>query len=179
MDWLTWWLLVVGVLLVFGVYLSWTAGRLDRTHARVDASRAVLDAELLRRSSTVLDIAASGLLDPATSVLWADAASRAASADESARDQAESDLSTVLAASLDDPDDAAVLRKDPRVDAALAGLAMTCRRAGHARRFHNDLVRSAQRLRRKLVVRMFGLAGRAAWPETVELDDRVPRGLVA
>jgi hypothetical protein len=176
MEWL---LVAVGVLLVVGVYLSWTAGRLDRTHSRVDASRAVLDAELLRRSSTVLDIAASGLLDPATSVLWADAASRAASAGESARDQAESDLTTVLAAALDDPDDVDVLRKDRRVDAALGELAVACRRAGHARRFHNDLVRSAQRLRRKLVVRVFGLAGHAPWPETAELDDRVPHGLAA
>ena len=58
-------------------------------------------------------------------------------------------------------------------------LGATCRRAGHARRFHNDTVRAARRLRRKALVRWLGLAGHTPWPDTVELDDEVPRGLAS
>lgn len=172
-----WVFVSIVVLAMLGVYLSWTAGRLDRRHARIAASRAVLDAELLRRSGSALDLARSGLLDPATSVLLADAASRARIADGAERDQAQSDLTAVLNAAMDDPDEVAELRSDPAADAALDELAMACRRAAHARRFHNELVRGAVRLRRKALVRWLRLAGRAPMPETVELDDTIPRGL--
>lgn len=172
------WLIVAGAaLLLLGVYLSWTAGRLDRMHARVDGSRAVLDAEFLRRSAAALELATAGLVDPATSVLLADAASRARTVDDDARDQAESDLTAVLVAAFGDPDDVAAQRAQPGADRALAELAAACRRAAHARRFHNSMARGAQRLRRKLLVRWLGLAGHAPWPETVELDDTVPAGL--
>jgi hypothetical protein len=65
-------LLIVAALFV-GVYVSWRAGRIDRLHARVDMARAALDATLLRRSSVALELATSGLLDPATSLLLAGA----------------------------------------------------------------------------------------------------------
>lgn len=168
--------IVVGVLLILGVYLSWTAGRLDRMHARVDASLAVLDAELLRRSASALELATAGLLDPAMSVVIADAASRARTVGHEGRYQAESDLTAVLGAGLDDPADLAALNEElPELAQPLEELGMACRRAAHARRFHNEVVRGAQRLRGKLLVRWLRLAGHAPWPETVELDDTVPR----
>jgi YebC/PmpR family DNA-binding regulatory protein len=58
------------------VYVSWRAGRLDRLHHRVDAARTALDLALVRRSSSAYELASSGLLDPATSLLLADAARR-------------------------------------------------------------------------------------------------------
>lgn len=175
-----WISVAIGLLLVLGVYLSWTAGRLDRLHARVDASRAVLDAELLRRSASALELATAGLLDPATSVLIADAASRARTVDEESRYQSESDLTAVLCTAFDDPADLKVLRdEDPAIIVPLDELGMACRRAAHARRFHNEMVRGAQRLRRKLLVRWLRLAGHAPWPESVELDDTVPRAFNA
>lgn len=174
-----WLFVVIAVLAVLGVYLSWTAGRLDRRHTRIDGSRAVLDAEYLRRSGSVLDLASSGLLDPATSVILADAASRARTAGPADRDQAESDLTAVLTAVMDDLEVVADLRSTPDAAAALDELAMACQRAAHARRFHNELVRGAVRLRRKALVRWLRLAGYAPMPETVELDDRVPHGLDA
>jgi hypothetical protein len=58
------------------VYVSWRAGRLDRLHHRVDAARTALDLALVRRSSSAYELASSGLLDPATSLLLADAAGR-------------------------------------------------------------------------------------------------------
>ena len=65
--------IVIAAALLIGVYVSWRAGRIDRLHARVDTARAALDAALVRRSSVALELAASGLLDPATSLLLAGA----------------------------------------------------------------------------------------------------------
>src|SRR5258707_12945131 len=74
-------LIAVAAVLV-GVYVSWRAGRLDRMHARVDKARAALDAALVRRSSVAQELAACGLLDPATSLLLAGAAHDARGAGE-------------------------------------------------------------------------------------------------
>jgi hypothetical protein len=65
-------LIIAGALFV-GVYVSWRAGRIDRLHARVDMARVALDVALLRRSSVAQELATSGLLDPATSLLLAEA----------------------------------------------------------------------------------------------------------
>jgi hypothetical protein len=43
--------LAVAAVVLLAVYVSWTAGRLDRMHARVDASWAALDAQLVRRAA--------------------------------------------------------------------------------------------------------------------------------
>jgi hypothetical protein len=66
-------ILIIAAALFVGVYVSWRAGRIDRLHARVDMARAALDATLLRRSSVALELATSGLLDPATGLLLANA----------------------------------------------------------------------------------------------------------
>jgi hypothetical protein len=50
-------------------------------------------------------------------------------------------------------------------------LEASCRRVQLARRFHNDAVRCVALRRRR--PRWFRLAGHT-WPETVELDDRMP-----
>jgi hypothetical protein len=83
-----------GLLVVVAWYLSWTASRLDRLHARVEGSRAALDAQLVRRASVALELATSTLLDPASSVLLATAAHDAREAGADSREMAESDLST-------------------------------------------------------------------------------------
>lgn len=174
-----WIIMIAAIAVLFGVYLSWTAGRIDRLHARVDAARAVLDAQLLRRSGAALDVASGGLLDPASAVLVADAATRARTLEGEDREQAESDLTAALSAALDDAEFVAQLRTEEGAEAALDELAAACRRVGHARRFHNDTVRSTRRLRSKVLVRWLRLAGRAPWPETVEFDDSVPPALGA
>ena len=63
-------LIAVAAVLV-GVYVSWRAGRLDRLHKRTETARAALDAALVRRSSVAQELAACGVLDPATSLLLA------------------------------------------------------------------------------------------------------------
>lgn len=174
MEWLV--LLVVPIILA-AVLLSWTAGRVDRLHHRVERARAVLDAELYHRSGAAVELATSGLLDPASSLLLLDASHRARAAEGEARAQAESDLSRALVAALDDPTE--VARLVQRADAAtlLRELGNACRKVELARRFHNDAVVSAGSLRRTGLVRWFGLAGHAGVPATVELDDSWPAAL--
>src|SRR5258707_14483924 len=95
-------LMAVAALLV-GVYVSWRAGGLDRMHARVDKARAALDAALVRRSWVAQELAACGLLDPATSLLLAGAAHDARAAGEP-NELAESDLTRALPAVLSQPE---------------------------------------------------------------------------
>lgn len=161
-------------LLVVGVYLSWLAGRLDRLHTRLDGARAALDAQLVRRASVTLELATSGLLDPATSMLLAGAAHEAREADAESREGAESDLTRALGAAFADPDAVKAVRVDPAAAQLLDELAESARRVALARRFHNNAVQSARALRRVRVVRYLRLAGRAPYPATFEIDDTVP-----
>jgi hypothetical protein len=178
MEWV-WLVAAVVVLLALGVWLSWTAQRLDRMHHRLEVARASLDAQLLHRSGTALELATSGALDPARSLVLVDAAHAARGAAPDEMELAESDLSKALRAVLPDADEVAELRGSPGVGPLLAELAGDCRKVELARRFHNDVVTSARALRSRRRVRWLRLAGRAHEPATVDLDDVPPSALVA
>ncbi len=96
--------LVLLALVLWGFYVSWRASRLDRLHNRVEAARTALDLALVRRASAASQLASSGLLDPATSLLLADAVRRVGEVAPAERDLAESDLTRALRATLGDPD---------------------------------------------------------------------------
>jgi hypothetical protein len=162
-----------------GLYLSWTAGRLDRLHTRVDATRAALDATLLRRASVVQELATSGVLDPAASIVLQDAAYAARQAEPDEREVAESELSQALRAVLAEPDAIAAVRAAPGGERAAGELAQAVRRVPMARRFHNDAVGAARALRRHRKVRWFRLAGHAPRPAAFEMDDEPPPLLAA
>ncbi|MBL0800250.1 hypothetical protein G6539_06615, partial [Streptomyces albidoflavus] len=134
-------------LLAIGVYLSWTAGRLDRLHARIDAARAALDAQLLRRASVAQELATAGVLDPAASIVLYEAAHAARQADEEAREVAESELSQALRAVFGDVSQVDAVRQAPGGTETADELAAAVRRVPMARRFHNDAVRAARALR--------------------------------
>ncbi len=195
MSWELWALLglVIGVLL--GWYLLFIASRLDRLHRRVEGAQAALDNQLLRRATAATELAGCGVLDPASSLLVAGAAVQAIEAGEGRaaqvaldpfsgsrmdehdadREAAESDLTRALRATLDElPEDHPAVTGDH-----LDALAAVCHRVCLARRFHNDAVLQAQAVRRKRVVRMARLQGRAPIPQTVEMDDEPPRILVS
>ena len=74
--------LVVLVLVAIGWYLSYSAARLDRLHARVQGTLAALDAQLVRRAEATLELANSGVLDAASALMLASAASDSLSAAE-------------------------------------------------------------------------------------------------
>lgn len=175
METLLW--VVVAVVLV-GLHLHVTANRVDRLHARVDASRAALDAQLVRRSATAIELAGSGLLDPATTLLLAASAHAARAATPDGREQAESALSRTLRAALDSPGEVADLRSDEAGHALVDELFAACQRAQMARRFHNDAVQATRTLRRSPLIRYLRLAGHAALPRSFEIDDAPPSALV-
>ena len=192
--------LVVAVLLVLGWWLWAAANRLDRLHRKVAATRATLENQLVRRASVAAELAASGCLEPVSSVLVGETAWSALEAgldlavdpmtaqavadgaepplrDAVPRDLAESDLSRTLRTALADPEDVAELTATAPGGELLEALAAAWYRVELSRRFHNEAVAQAQRLRRKALVRGIRLAGRAPMPETVEIDDTWPEAL--
>ena len=165
----------VVVVVVLGMYVSWRATRLDRLHARADTARAALDAALVRRAAVALELAASRLLDPATSLVLATAAHEARTADADAREFAESDLSRALRAVVEQPGFRSVLAEGEDGAALLDELDATAQKVAFARRFHNDAVSATRIARRRPLIRLLPLAGRAPLPEFFEIDDGPPR----
>ncbi|HUY47932.1 MAG TPA: hypothetical protein VMV92_19760 [Streptosporangiaceae bacterium] len=163
-------ILIAVAAVLIGVYVSWRAGRLDRLHARVEKARAALDAALLRRSSVALELAACGLLDPATSLLLAGAAHDARAAGEPT-ELAESDLTRALRAVLSQPGFRASLDGRGSADELLAELEAAGHQVFLARKFYNDAVAATQAARRRWLARVLGLAGGAALPDFFEMDD--------
>ena len=176
-----WWWAAIGIVVVLlGLYLSMTAGRLDRLHRRIDASSSALDVQLLKRSALSLDLASAGVFDPATTVVLADSAHAARAASDGdliGRGLAESDLTRVLVEALPSPAEVEDLRDEPEADRMLDDLRSVCLRVQLSRRFHNDAVRACRQVRKQRFVRWFRLAGRTSWPETLEMDDTPPPGI--
>jgi hypothetical protein len=163
-------ILVVAAALFVGVYVSWRAGRIDRLHARVDMARAALDATLLRRSSVAQELASSGLLDPATSLLLAGAV-HGTRGGERPRDLAESDLTRALRAAFSQPGFRASLNGKEGADELLAEVEEAAHQVFVARKFYNDLAAATRDARRRPLARILHLSGRAAAPVFFEMDD--------
>jgi hypothetical protein len=174
------WIPLLLVLLVAGgLWLSWTANRLDRMHHRIDVARETLRAQLLRRSGVTLELATADALDPASRLVLLDAAHRARNAGPEDLETTESVLSATLRAVFADPADVRVLGADPDLAPLVEELAHTCAKVELARRFHNDVVVSARALRSRRRVRWLHLAGHAPPPRTVDLDAVPPPALAA
>lgn len=164
---------LLAVLSLAALVVTWSAARLDHLHTRLERMDATLDAELLRRSIATLEVATSGVLDPASAMVLADAAHHARAAQPPHREEAESSLTEALMiafASPADVDDAV----PEWAQALVADLGTACRRVQTARRLYNDTVTLTRNRRRSRFVRVFHLAGRASMPEPAEFDDRIP-----
>jgi hypothetical protein len=162
--------IVVAAELLVGVYVSWRAGRIDRLHTRVDMARAALDVTLLRRSSVALELATSGLLDPATSLLLAGAVHGTRGGDRP-RDLAESDLTRALRAAFSQPAFRSSLSGNEGADELLAEVEAASHQVFLARKFYNDLVAANRDARRRPLARLLRLSGNAAMPVFFEMDD--------
>src|SRR5215470_5093835 len=158
--------LVVLAVVLWAVYLAWRAGRLDRLHNRVEAARTALDLAMVRRSSVAYELASSGLLDPATSLLLADAVSRAKEADA-----AERDLARALRAAFSQPGFRAELDGKDGAPELLGEVEASAHQVFIARKFYNDVALRAIDARRRPLARAFRLAGNAPPPEFFEMDD--------
>jgi hypothetical protein len=162
---------VIAVALFMGVYVSWRAGRIDRLHARVDMAQAALDATLLRRSSVALELATSGLLDPATSLLLASAVHGTKESKNRPRDLAESDLTRALRAAFSQPDFRTSMNGKEGADELLAEVEAAAHQVFLARKFYNDVAAATREARGRPLARVLRLSGRARAPEFFEMDD--------
>lgn len=185
METILWVALPLFGLVLLAWYLTYSAARLDRLHAKVEGSLAALDAQIVRRAEAALELGTAGLLDPASSLILVDAASesleRASERHNGdllhgqtfvGREGAESSLTEALTLALTPETVADVrMRGGEMAEDVFGRLHAASLRVQLARRFHNQAVTEVQRVRRKRVVRLFRLAGRAPLPETVEFDD--------
>jgi hypothetical protein len=165
--------LVVLAVVLWSFYISWRASRLDRLHNRAEAARTALDLALVRRASAASELATSGLLDPATSLLLADAVRRARQADPAERDLAESDLTRALRATLGDPGFRKELAVDEGATELVAEVEAAAQQVFIARKFYNDLAGRTVDARRRPLARVLRLAGSAPLPAFFDMDDAV------
>jgi hypothetical protein len=156
---------IVAVMVLYAVF---TAQRLDRLHARVDAAGAALDAQLRRRGVVAQAFAQAEWL-PDTVVHQVVLAARDANAVIGLghnREVAENALSRALVRAA--TASSAVTLSPSQGAVELHDEAL---RATFARRFYNDTVRDALTIRDRRVVRWLRLAGRAPHPAYFEMDD--------
>jgi hypothetical protein len=163
-------IVVVAAIAIAGVYVSWRAGRLDRLHARLEARRAALDAALVRRSSVALELASSGLLDPATSLLLADAA-HAARSGQDGQELPQSNLTRALRAVFGQPGFRSSLNGRDGAEELLTELEGAAHQVFLARKFYNDAVATTRAARRRPLPRLLRLAGGAPLPDFFEIED--------
>jgi hypothetical protein len=169
-------ILIVFVVMISGVYISWRAGRLDRLHNRVETARTALDLALVRRSSAAYELATSGLLDPATSLLLADAVRRAKDAATAERDLAESDLTRALRAAFGQPGFRAELDGKEGAKELVGDVEAAAHQVYIARKFYNDVAARTIDARRRPLARVFRLSGNAPPPEFFEMEDSLADG---
>jgi len=147
---------VVAVVVLVATYITWTATRVDRLHARAAAAYSALDAQSVRRAAASVEAA-----DGPVGLETVRAAARAVlTAHPDDRETAENDLTRQLREGAEkvDPD-----RMSPVADAS--------RRLALARQVHTDLVRDALAVRRRPLVRLLGLSRRHALPRFFDIDD--------
>jgi hypothetical protein len=165
-----WLVFAVLVAVLLTTWITFTATRLDRLHARVDAAHAALEAQLVRRAAALLRVAESPAGHaPGQSRDRLDAVARAALAperDDHARETSENAVGREIRALAELP--------EPLGTETGAELREAAARVLIARRFYNDAVRDTRSLRARRMPRMLRMAGRREMPEFFDIDDSVP-----
>lgn len=161
--------LIAAVLLasLLTTWVTFTATRLDRLHARCDAAWAALDAQLVRRAAAVQHAAENtpGLDEAAREAALRAAATALHEPDPSRRQACENVVGRVLTQ----------LSAGSRMgEADRSELADTANRVMIARRFYNDAVRDTRSLRGGRMPRLLHLAGHRKAPQFFDIDDTVP-----
>jgi len=162
-------ILLILLLLVIIWYLSFSASRLDRLHHRVETSWATLDTLLQKRAAIATEIVRESNLDPATAYLISSSARSARDAVIAERSEAESVLSESLKMiaeiaydqSLEMPSDLLVELSDVTSKIRLAI------------NLHLEAVNAARNVRKKFIIRLFRLAGKAPEPVKYAFEDDV------
>lgn len=183
-----WVALAVAIASLIAWRLTYTAARLDRLHARVEGTLSALDAQLVRRAETALELARSNTV-PELDALVLGAAGTASLEEADSenitsevrrrglpdrREDAENALTEAINETLD-PDTVRRLRAEGGVgEECVTMMAAAGTRVQLSRRFYNDAVRDVRRVRSKRLVRWFRLAGRTELPEMIDFDDSMP-----
>lgn len=149
------------------LYLTMTAGRLDRLHIGVDAARASLELQMALRAETIAEVLVEGYVDPVSQQLLSSALARRRGAEFIAVGP-ESELSALLRELVDAHDGVVA---DPELQGELRS---ACNRVEFAYRFYNDAVEQTIAMRMRPIVRYLGLAGHTALPERIALDVGAP-----
>jgi hypothetical protein len=153
---IVWWSVAVVIFVVLAAgYVTWTASRVDRLHARAVAAQSALDTHLGRRASAAVRL--SETLGRADLQELAKAALAAPPED---RELAENDLTRALRTVPVDAD-----------GANLTDVVAISRRLSLTRHVHNDLVRDALAVRRRRLVRLLRLAHHHSQPRYFDVDD--------
>lgn len=154
----------IAILILFLWYLSFTATRLDRLHHRVETSWAALDSLLQRRAAIALEIAHSSFADPGLALILNESAHLAREANISERSEAESGLTGSLGLLLlnihENTDDALLKELNDITDKIRVAV-----------KLHVEAVNRTQLVRRKLIVKLFRLAGRAPLPSIHKFEE--------
>jgi len=154
---------VVAVVVLVATYLTWTAGRVDRLHARAAAAFSALDAQSVRRAAAAAEL---GEREDLTELQAAAKAVLGAHPDD--REAAENDLTHSLRAI---PALAENGSADGPQAAAVEAVVEANRRLALARQVHNGLVRDALALRRRPLVRLLRLTRGHPLPRFFDIDE--------
>jgi hypothetical protein len=182
-------LVAVGVLVLFTLYATWTAGRLDRLHARVDAAWSLLDARLVRRSAAALSLADtlaespdSAAVAEAAAELGTAARAELAAADADARTAASAERGSAWGAIPPGEQDARIVAENglvralravplPPDDPAMAEVRSATELLGLAKQVYDDIVRDTRALRLRRLPRALRLAGHRPMPHYFDVDE--------
>lgn len=178
--------LAVLIIVILLVWLALAkANRIDLLHQKVTRTGATLDAQLLRRAGLAAELASSGELDPASSIMVAQIADACLAEAREIDLEAESDPRLLPGRATLTPEREALeselsqalrlaLENDQDVDEGLVGDVLAAsRRVSLARRFYNEATMQVRRIRLQPMSRLLRLAGGAGMPRTFEMDDLV------
>lgn len=162
-----WLVLAVVVAIVLSMWITFTLTRLDRLHARVDAARAALDAQLVRRAAALLHVAETdAALGASERARYEQIAQDALTPGRPDRREATENAVGRAVAEL--------VSTSTQLGDVEAELREAAARVRVARRFYNDAVRDTRALRARRMPRLFRLAGRVALPGFFDIDDTLP-----
>ncbi|PKZ42709.1 hypothetical protein [Kytococcus schroeteri] len=181
--------LVALLVLAVGAVLLWrarAAGRAREAHARIEASRAALDAALMRRALAAREFASIGCLDPASAVIVLrtvgdvlDACDAAGPGEVMGPDrlEAEEHLTEALRRAFHQrhgSGGASGGELGPQRLAAKQALARASERVHAQRLHHNEEVRATRHIVDGRTARLLGLSRGVSRPEPLEVEDDVP-----
>ena len=162
--------LVVVAVCTLAIYVTWTAGRLDRLVARVDSASSALDAQLVRRAAVAGELAAHArrhrLLPEDVAAAMEDAALAAHDASPDERPRCENELSRAIREALEVIEPG----RGEKTERLLSDLSAAAVKVGLARQFFNDAVRDHREQRSRRLPRVLA-RGKPQPPPYFDIDD--------